>query len=60
MATKPILKSIIPKKTFNYSSGGINLNFYLRVDNSSEIHIFKRLLEEALKDLDLLLKEIKN
>ena len=53
-------KSIITRKEFSYSKKGVNLNFTLRVDNSSELKPFKSLLEEAVKDIDEILKGMKN
>ena len=57
---KPLSKNIIERKEFNYKKNNTSLNFNLRVDNSSELKDFKLCLEEALKDVGLILKTIKN
>ena len=53
-------KSIITRKEFSYSKKGTNLNFNLRVDNSSELKAFKDCMIEAIRDIDELLKGRKN
>ena len=55
-----ITKSLIARKEFSYSKKGTTLNFTLRVDNSSELKSFKSCLEEAIKDIDEILKGMKN
>ncbi len=60
MAKDTLIKSLISRKTFSYIKGGIKLEFTLRIDNSSELRIFKFLLSEADKDIDEILKGMKN
>lgn len=60
MAKDLITKNIINRKEFNYSKKGVNLSFTLRIDNSSELRPFKECMEEAVKDLDEIIKSLKN
>ena len=53
-------KSFIKKQEFSYNKNGTNLSFTLRVDNSSELKSFKVCLEEAIKDIEEILKGMKN
>ncbi len=53
-------KTIIDRKQFSYTKKGCNLNFNLRVDNSSELKPFKECMEQAIKDIDEILKGMKN
>ncbi len=55
-----LVKSITARKDFSYTKKGCNLKFNLRVDNSSELRPFKICLEEAIKDIDEILKEMRN
>lgn len=55
-----ISKSIVDRKDFLYAQNGVNLKFNLRVDNSSELKPFRSCLEEAIKDIDEILKEMRN
>lgn len=55
-----LTKSLISRKEFRYSKKGINLNFTLRTDNSSELKPFKDCLREAISDIDELLKGMEN
>lgn len=54
------IKDITPKKEFRYEKDEITLSFTLRVDNSSELRSFKSLLEEAIKDINSIVKGMKN
>lgn len=58
--SKTLIKSLISRKEFTYSKKGVSLNFNLRTDNSSELKAFKDCLLEALKDIDEILKGMKN
>lgn len=61
MATKSILvKSLIPRQEFSYTKDEVTLKFNLRVDNSSELKVFKSCLEEAIKDIDNVMKGMKS
>lgn len=55
-----IVKTITEKKEFSYKNGVCNLSFTLRVDNSSELKGFRSCLEEAMKNIDEILKGMKN
>ena len=55
-----LIKLIIDRKDFSYSQKGVSLKFNLRVDNSSELKNFRLCLEEAIKDIDEILKGMKN
>jgi hypothetical protein len=55
-----LTKSFVPRRFFTYNKSGLPLNFNLRVDNSSELKPFKAILEEAVKDIDEILKGLKN
>lgn len=55
-----LIKSVISRKEFSYSKKGCNLNFNLRIDNSSELKAFKDCMTEAIKDIDEILKGMKN
>ena len=55
-----LIKSVTEKKDFSYSKGDVNLNFTLRVDNSSQLRPFLDILNEAKKDIEELLKGMKN
>lgn len=57
---KNLTKSLISKQDFSYSKGVVSLNFTLRTDNSSELKSFKSCLEEAIIDINNLLKGMKN
>ena len=50
-------KSIITKKIFNYSKRGVTLGFEL-TDDPQQIKDFRSLLNEAIKDIDMLLVEL--
>ena len=62
MASKNVslIKSLITRKEFSYSKKGVNLNFTLQVDNSSDLKSFKSCLEEAAKDIEEILGGMKN
>lgn len=60
MSKKFLVKNIISKKEFSFSKGNCTLSFTLRVDNSSELKDFKSCLEEAIKDIEEILKGMKN
>jgi hypothetical protein len=55
-----ITKSLIERKEFSYAKKNTTLNFNLRVDNSSELKSFKDCLIEALQDIEVILKGMKN
>lgn len=55
-----LTKSIISRKEFSYTKKGCNLNFNLRVDNSEELKAFKECMEIAIKDIDEIMKGMKN
>jgi len=50
-------KSITTKKIFNYSKRGVTLGFEL-TDDPQQIKDFRSLLNEAIKDIDMLLVEL--
>ncbi len=54
------IKSIILRKEFSYTQKGVSLKFTLRVDNSSELRAFHSCLAEAKKDIEEILKGMKN
>jgi len=58
--SKDLIKNIINRKEFSYTKKNVELKFVLRIDNSSEIRPFKECLEEAVKDLDDIIKTLKN
>lgn len=59
--TKDVLiKTTAVNKNFNYQKNAVTLGFTLRIDNSSELRDFKACMQEAIKDIDELLKEMKN
>ena len=60
MAKDIFTKSITDRKDFRYTQKGVELKFNLRVDNSSELRPFKSCLEEAIKDIDEILKGMRN
>lgn len=60
MAKDLIVKQLTKRQEFNYSKKGVQLNFTLRIDNSSELRPFKECMEEAVKDLDEIIKSLKN
>lgn len=53
-------KNITTTKSFSYIKDDTNLSFSLNVDNSSQVRKFKSLLEEAIRDLDQELNNMKN
>ena len=55
-----LVKTIIARKDFSYEQKGVSLKFNLRVDNSSELKNFRSCLEEAMKDIDEIVKGMKN
>ena len=55
-----LIKLIIDRKDFSYSQKGVSLKFNLRVDNSSELKNFRSCLEEAIKDIDEIVKGMRN
>ena len=55
-----LIKLIIDRKDFSYSQKGVSLKFNLRVDNSSELKNFRLCLEEAIKDIDEIVKGMRN
>lgn len=62
MASKKsvLSKTVIERKEFAYQKDTASLKFTLRVDNSSEIRDFRECMIEAVKDLDEILKGMKN
>ena len=59
-AKNTLVKTIIARKDFSYTQKGVKLSFNLRVDNSSELKNFRSCLEEAIKDIEVILKGMKN
>ena len=57
---KNLVKSIVSRKEFSYSKKGVELKFNLRTDNSSELKPFKECMEEAIKDIDNIVKGMAN
>ena len=57
---KSLVKSIVSRKEFSYSKKGVELKFNLRTDNSSELKPFKECMEEAIKDIDNIVKGMAN
>ena len=61
MAEKPTMeKSSVTKRDFDYRLNGVTLAFTLRIDNSSELRSFKTCMEQAIVDLDEIIKTLKN
>ena len=60
MSNKNLVKSAILEKKFSYTKGSCNLNFILRLDNSSELRDFLSCLQEAMRDIDEILEGMKN
>ena len=62
MAKKPevIVKNSIQRKDFSYTLNETNLNFSLRVDNTSELRPFLRLLQTAVEEVEEEIKKLKN
>lgn len=61
MAKKSVLqKFVVERKEFSYQKDTASLKFTLRVDNSSELRDFRDCMIEAIKDIDELLKGMKN
>lgn len=60
MAKDLITKSIVSRQEFIYSKKGVKLSFTLRTDNSSELRPFKECMEEAIIDLEKIIKGLKN
>ena len=52
-------RNLETKRFFDYSKGNINLNFSLRIDVKKDLHTFRELLEQAIKDVDETLNQIK-
>ncbi len=48
-----IKKEQVPQKKYNYELEGVTLNFTLRQDVKNEMVKFSKLLEQAIKDIDL-------
>ncbi len=42
----------VPRKTYDYTLDGCNLNFSLRQDVKKELVAFKQLMIKAIKDID--------
>jgi len=53
MAKKPegVVKNSVQRKEFSYSFGGTQLSFTLRVDNTSELRPFLKLLQTAVEEV---------
>lgn len=47
-------------KNFNYEINGVKLNFSLRVDVPEQLADFKKLMLEAVKDIDVELEKLAN
>lgn len=57
MAKKKIVKEVKTSKSFTYQIEDLNLNFNLFVDNNSGLVKFRKLLLEAVSDIDKLLEK---
>lgn len=55
-----ITKNIIENTVFAYQKDDITLNFTLRSDNSSNMRKFRDILKEATRDVELIIKGMKN
>ena len=55
-----VVKNSIQRKEFSYSFEGTQLNFTLRVDNSSELRPFLRLLQSAVEEVTVEIGNLKN
>lgn len=49
----------VERKNFSYSLPGVNLEFQLRTDVDTELKGFLKLLEKAVEDLQLIIKQKK-
>jgi len=55
-----LTKIVTNSRDFSYSKKDVNLKFSLRIDNTSELRPFRECLEETIKDIDLILKDMRN
>lgn len=55
-----IQKTFVQRQEFTYQKNSATLKFNLRVDNSSELRDFRECMIEAVKDIDEILKGMKN
>lgn len=55
-----LTKTLITRKDFSYEKKGVSLKFNLPIDTSSELTSFRSCLEEAKRDIDKILKGMKN
>jgi hypothetical protein len=55
-----LTKTLSTHKDFSYAHKGVSLKFALPIDDSSSLRPFKECLEEAIKDIDLILEGMKN
>ncbi len=53
-------KSEVSRKEFGFTKDGVQLNFTLRVDNTSELRPFKECLSAALESVDQEIAKLKN
>ena len=61
MAKKNIVKKeIISRNNFSYEKNGAKLDFSLRIDRSDELRNFKDCMLQAVEDIDVILKGLKN
>jgi len=57
---KPVLQAkTIQRKEFDYTLGGVNLNFKLRTDVKVELKAFKELMERGIEDINAELAAMK-
>jgi hypothetical protein len=58
--SEQVVSNSVQRKEFSYSVGGVQLSFTLRVDNSSELRPFLKLLEKATTDVVAEIGNLKN
>lgn len=58
MAKDFITQVHIPNKQYSYELDGIQLNFTLRQDVKKDMISFKKLCEQAMKDIDVDLEKV--
>ena len=55
-----LIKSFVERREFSYKQDNVALTFSLRVDNSHELRNFRLCLQEAINDIDDMLKNRKD
>lgn len=55
-----VVKTSVQRKEFSYSFGGTTLSFTLRVDNTSELRPFLKLLQIAVVEITAEIEKLKN